>query len=162
MQLLAEIPAVSELRIAGKGRTVTASSLPVAERDWWAQLSGHERLHRFETDDPFWQASALINDSAVSQFDVIVEAAQRGAPLPDSLACIALTGSGFHGHRHRPWQALRGNLHFTSFCRLRLEAARCGAALSMLPTLAVTDLLLPKVFTSAMPGLEHSAPCWIK
>jgi BirA family biotin operon repressor/biotin-[acetyl-CoA-carboxylase] ligase len=69
--------------------------------------------------------------------------------LPDTLACLALTGSGFHGHRQRPWQALRGNLHFSSFCRIPLDAARCGPALSMLPTLAVTDALCELAGTAA-------------
>lgn len=135
------------------GPTITTAELPPTERSWWSLLSrqsiicaGHLDA---SPDDNFWKAVAIVDDSPVSQFDALVEAAQTGVPLPDTLACVALTGSGFHGNRRRPWQALRGNLHFTSYCRLRLEVARCAPALSMLPTLAVTDVLLPLVREAA-------------
>ncbi len=131
------------------GRLIPVSELPPAERAWWSLLSRQSQVGTGQLDaspdDRFWQTLAVVDDSPVSQFDALVEASQAGVALPDTLACVALTGSGFHGNRRRPWQALRGNLHFTSFCRRRLEAARCAPALSMLPTLAVTDVLLPLV-----------------
>lgn len=131
------------------GPLIPVSELPPAERAWWSSLSRQSQVCTGHLDaspeDSFWKSIAIVDDSPVSQFDALVEASQGGLTLPDTLACVALTGSGFHGNRRRPWQALRGNLHFTAFCRLRLEAARCAPALSMLPTLAVTDVLLPLV-----------------
>lgn len=140
------------------GPTITTAELPPTERAWWSLLSRQSQVGAgyldASPDDRFWKIVAIVDDSPVSQFDVLVEAAQTGVPLPDTLASVALTGSGFHGNRRRPWQALRGNLHFTSYCRLRLEAARCAPALSMLPTLAVTDVL-----RSLMP--EPAAIKWV-
>lgn len=137
--------------LAGCGLEVTAHralrELP-ATPAWWSLLSPCEQPRARELADPgaaIWQAVAVVDDSVVSQFDVLVEAARNGIALPDALACLALTGSGFHGNRQRPWRAARGNLHLSSFCRLPLDAALCGPALSMLPTLAVTDLLSPLV-----------------
>jgi biotin-(acetyl-CoA carboxylase) ligase len=161
MEILAEIPAVAQLPAAPDGQVIDKGTLSAVERTWWERLSPHERLHRSVSDEVFWEAGAVIDEAAESQFDLLVTAAQQDAPLPDTLACIALTGSGFHGHRRRPWQALRGNLHFTSFCRLPLDAARCGPALSMLPTLAVTDLLRA-TRTTDQDGSTDSRRCWIK
>lgn len=135
------------------GPLIPVSELPPDERAWWSLLSQQSQVCAGQLDaspeENFWKTVAIVDDSPVSQFDALVEAAQTGVPLPDSLACVALTGSGFHGNRRRPWQALRGNLHFTSYCRLRLDAARFAPSLSMLPTLAVTDVLLPLVGEAA-------------
>ena len=129
---------------AGAG---TRELLP-SERSWWPLLSGCDRplVREFaDTDAAVWQAMAIVDDSTVSQFDVLADATRNGVELPESLACLAMTGSGFHGNRQRPWRAVRGNLHLSAFCKSRLDAGRCGPALSMLPTVAVTDMLLPLV-----------------
>ena len=137
-------------------RPTPVARLHQSEQCWWPLLSRAENLHVLDaTSFPaarMWQALAIVDDSPISQFDILVDASRTSVELPENLACLALTGTGFHGNRRRPWHALRGNLHFSSFSRFRLNAARCGPALSMLPTLAVTDVLRPR----------FGNRCWIK
>jgi biotin-(acetyl-CoA carboxylase) ligase len=136
---------------------VATSALPEADQFLWRRFSEAEELVRLETDsDGFWKRAVVVNESKESQFDTVVELARSESPPAEAFACIALAGSGFHGNRGRAWEALRGNLHFSSFCPLDLDAATYGPALSMLPTLAVLDLI------EALPGAGAVDPPWIK
>ncbi len=93
----------------------------------------------------FWSDLLLVGEAPRSQFDVLRElvAAAPGAagdPLAAGpIATVALAGSGFHGHRGRPWRALAGNLHLCAALRTDLPAASCGLPLTVLPVVAAAD-----------------------
>ena len=123
----------------------------------WTALSASPQATCFEAAEiPFWDQAIVVNESSRSQFDALEELARAESPPTDSIACLALSGKEFHGNRGREWRALPGNLHFSSFCRVDLNASRCGPALSMLPTVAVVDVI------RLLLGEQQPAPCWIK
>jgi BirA family biotin operon repressor/biotin-[acetyl-CoA-carboxylase] ligase len=123
----------------------------------WTALSASPQGTCFEAAGiPFWNQSIVVNESSRSQFDALEDLARAESPPTGSIACLALSGKGFHGNRGREWCALPGNLHFSSFCRLDLNASRCGPALSMLPTVAVVDVI------RLLLGENAPARCWIK
>jgi biotin-(acetyl-CoA carboxylase) ligase len=77
---------------------------------------------------PGWQALLMREQVTESQFDTLIRLLREGTPLPGGVACIAGWGSGMHGFRGRPWQALPGNLHLVVHlapgCRVdRFDAA---------------------------------------
>lgn len=136
---------------------VRASALSEPDRALWTRFSGTAELVEVQVGRRLvWKRAVVVNESNTSQFDSTVELAQSDAAPEEAFACVALTGSGFHGNRGRAWEALPGNLHFTAFLPLDLDAAIYGPALSMLPTLAVTDLI------ADLPGATAVAPAWIK
>jgi biotin-(acetyl-CoA carboxylase) ligase len=166
MRLLAETSVAGEF-LPVVSTVVSASALPPGERELWARLSSEHELQLMESatglDDDFWSAVALVHRSSNSQFDLLVDCARCDVELPDTFACLALTGDRFHGNRNRSWKALLGNLHLSSFCRIRLDAADCGPALSMLPTVAVTDFLMELTGLTGPDGVRtRAAHPWIK
>lgn len=166
MRWMAETSVAGEL-LPVAPTVVSTSALSPGERDLWARLSSEHELQLMESakglDDDFWRAVALIHSSSSSQFDLLADCARRDVELPDAIACLALTGDKFHGNRNRSWKALLGNLHLSSFCRMRLDAADCGPALSMLPTVAVTDILLDLTGQTEPAGARiRAAHPWIK
>lgn len=162
MRWLAETSVEEEL-LPVASSVVPVSALSSADRDLWARLSLTRKLRLVESDDDFWREAALVYSSSSSQFDLLVDCARSDVELPDTFACLALTGDRFHGNRDRSWKALLGNLHLSSFCRMKLDAADCGAVLSMLPTVAVTDFLLDSTERIEPDGARPSAASpWIK
>lgn len=145
MRWLAETTVATELLPAGS-TILPASALSSADHDLWSRLTSDSSLCFHESGpgaaEEFWTTATLIGESSCSQFDLLVDCARKGVELPETFACLALTGDRFHGNRNRSWTALRGNLHFSSFCRMTLNAADCMAELSMLPTVAITDVLV--------------------
>jgi BirA family biotin operon repressor/biotin-[acetyl-CoA-carboxylase] ligase len=123
----------------------------------WETLSTGSQVATLDAADvPFWNQSIIVNEASRSQFDALEQLARSESPPTDAIACLALSGNEFHGNRGRTWCALRGNLHFSSFCPVDLSAKRCGPALSMLPTVAVVDVI------QLLFGESQPAPCWIK
>lgn len=150
-------PSVDQSFTSQERAPIDVSSLSAVERGLLTEFSRANQIIYQETlDHEFWERSIIVKESELSQFDALVNLARSADPPSDSLACLALTGSKFHGNRGRKWMALPGNLHFSSYCRLNLDAARCGPALSMLPTVAVTDVI------AHLRGSQNIHPCWIK
>lgn len=144
MRWLAETSVDGEF-LPVESTVVSASALSAVERELWARLSPARELRFADSaqgSDEFWSAAALVYSSSSSQFDLLADCARSNVELPDTFACLALTGDRFHGNRNRSWKALLGNLHLSLYCRTKLEAADCGPALSMLPTVAITDFLI--------------------
>jgi BirA family biotin operon repressor/biotin-[acetyl-CoA-carboxylase] ligase len=70
------------------------------------------------------------------------------------VACVALTGQGFHGDRGRPWRAAAGNLHLSAAMPLKLPAASHALALTMLPPVAVIDAIEAATSGAVRPGIK--------
>ena len=132
-------------------RSVELDDLPGPIRNFWATINDGETLFIAtpnESQGAGWEAIAIIDRATESQFDALQRAAAENVALPNSAACIALEGDGFHGNRNRSWKAERGNLHLSAFRRCHLDAARTGMGFSMLPTVAAVRALLRR------PGLD--------
>ena len=83
---------------------------------------------------------AIVDEASESQFDALRSLMRLGESIPDRFACIALAGKKFHGNRNRPWQALRGNLHFCGAYKIDLPVRQAGQGLSMIPAIAVCEV----------------------
>ena len=137
-------------------RDLSSSELLPVEQPLWEALSSDPELSLCEVaTDPglgFWDYLVIIDQAAGSQFDIL-----RGldpARLPGSVACVAITGYGFHGHHGRSWVTQRGNLHLCTLCDPDLDAARCGLAMTTLPAVAVIDALIEEGSWSSRPGIK--------
>ena len=124
-------------------RDISPTGLLPVEQPLWEALGSGPKLSLCEVGtDPGlsgWDYLLIIGEAPRSQFDIL-----RGmdpANLPGSIACVAITGRGFHGHHSRSWQTRRGNLHLSTLCDPDLDAARCGLAMTTLPAVAVIDAL---------------------
>ena len=89
----------------------------------------------------FWTSCYLIRCARVSQYDALRRVIAARRDLPGHVACLALSGAGFHGQQGRAWAAEAGNIHLSVALRCDLAAADCGLALTMLPAVAVVDAL---------------------
>jgi len=130
---------------AGHGKD--APSATPFDRALWDALSAGTGPAVITVDDPgcnrsdFWASFHLVRRAPVSQYDVLRKVIAERRDLPGHLACLALSGAGFHGQLGRSWAAEQGNLHLSVGLRCDLAATDCGLALTMLPAVAVVDAL---------------------
>jgi biotin-(acetyl-CoA carboxylase) ligase len=104
----------------------------------------------------------LIDEAADSQFDDAVAATKLAGGLPDGLICLALTGARFRGQRHRPWAALRGNLHLTAHYRFdQLSAREAQASLTMIPSLAAAEAIESVSAMRLKPEIKWVNDVWL-
>jgi biotin-[acetyl-CoA-carboxylase] ligase BirA-like protein len=90
-------------------------------------------------DDPRWGrwlALLIVSDVPFSQFDGMVDHLRQGGIIPDRVACIALSGRGFHGQRNRAWSVRRGNLHLVVHFAPHRPARDIGHGFTLLPAVA--------------------------
>jgi len=99
----------------------------------------------------FWTTCCLVGRAGHSQYDALRRMIGARQELPGHVACLALSGRGFHGQQGRTWEAAPGNLHLSLGLRCDLAAPDCGLALTMLPAVAVVDAL-------AALGVRGSGP----
>lgn len=83
-----------------------------------------------------WSTLLIVDETAFSQYDGLIDHLRKGLRLPDRAACIALTGRDFHGQRNRPWAARRGNLHLVVHFTPDRPAAEIGHGFTLLPAVA--------------------------
>ena len=76
-----------------------------------------------------------------SNYDQLIELARGKDPLPDGVACLAGSGSEFHGFKGRSWAAVPGNIHLALHLAPRREMDRFGIAFTILAALSVVDAL---------------------
>ena len=88
-----------------------------------------------------WSGLAVVEEAGSSQYDALLMATRGPGGLPGPVATVALTGTGFHGNRRRPWVAARGNLHLSCAAPVDLDAALCAPAVPAIPAVAVCDAL---------------------
>ncbi len=137
--------------------SVNDSKLGPDELDLWNHLAPGQTPHWRQAalaDDSlgFWDQLYLVGEAAQSQYDVL-----RSCPLKPNhrLACVALSGFGFHGQRRRPWLAREGNLHLSISVPLDLASGSQALAWTMLPAVALMRAL-------KCLGMPESEPCGIK
>lgn len=143
MRILSEHPDLITAEFGFTAEPAKVDQLPATEATAWRTLAP-ETSPLFVADttsDPSDRLIVFVDHARQSQFDALRDALASGARLPSVLCALARTGTGFHGNRERPWTTVSGNLHLTAVIRRSLEISRVGAALSMLPVVAVAELL---------------------
>ena len=101
----------------------------------------------------FWPRLVLLADAPTSPFDVLRGRLAHTVGTAGPLACLALSGHGFHGFRGREWLAAPGNLHLSTAVPLGLPAS-CAPALIMLPAVAVVDAVMAATRGAIRPGIK--------
>ena len=123
----------------------------------WAAL-GPEPAPRVDSlaDDAFagYDAVLLVDEARESQFDALLAHLRRDPAPPPAAVALALTGRKFHGHRGRPWAALRGNLHLSACFPVGRALGPAAVALTALPAVAVLDALRPWTDARFAPGIK--------
>lgn len=100
---------------------------------------------------PAWTHLFLTADSARSQCDQLIALCRDGYDVPDHIACLARTGSGFHGFKGRSWSAAPGNIHLAVHFAPGRAIERFEVAFTILAALSVAEAI------DEVPGLQHRA-----
>lgn len=137
-------------------QAVALDHLAPAERLLWRELGGGTRAYATETPsgESFWSRLYLLTTAPTSQFDVLRRHLATMPAPPARVACLALRGSGFHGHRGRRWESAAGNLHLSVGLLPSGSARRLGLALTMLPAVAVLDAIVAVSAGALRPGIK--------
>lgn len=101
-----------------------------------------------------FDAVLLVDEARESQFDALLAQLRRDPAPPPAAVALALTGQKFHGHRGRPWTALRGNLHLSACFPVGRALGPAAVALTALPAVAVLDALRPWTGARFSPGIK--------
>lgn len=102
----------------------------------------------------FWHRLVAVDEARSSQFDQLRELFRDGWRSGGPVACVALTGRDFHGHRQRTWVAERGNLHLSVGLEPRRPAVQLLPALTMLPAVAAVEAIQGETGGAACPGIK--------
>jgi biotin-(acetyl-CoA carboxylase) ligase len=98
---------------------------------------------------PAWTHLFLASHAARSQCDQLIELSRTGRHLPDHTACLAQTGSCFHGFKGRPWSAAPGNIHLAVHFSPGRVVERFEVAFTILAALSVAEAI------DGLPGLTR-------
>lgn len=101
-----------------------------------------------------YDAVLLVDEARESQFDALLAHLRRDPAPPPSAVALALTGQKFHGHRGRPWTALRGNLHLSACFPVGRALGPAAVALTALPAVAVLERARPWTGARFAPGIK--------
>ena len=134
------------------------AALEPAERALWQALGGSEppslATLAAEAELGGWSRLCIVGDAPRSQFDVLRDAFPDALGSAEPVACLALAGRDFHGHRGRPWQAVDGNLHLSVGFVPQLGAAELLPALVMLPAVALVAAVAEVTAGAVRPGIK--------
>lgn len=98
-----------------------------------------------------WSPILLSRAADGSNYDRLIERVRDGARLPDRLACLAGSGTGFHGFKGRSWTAVPGNIHLSVHLAPRRPIERFEIAFTVLAAVSVVDA------ADRVPGLAGRA-----
>jgi len=102
----------------------------------------------------FWARLMIVSEAPSSQFDILQDLLRRGKPLPGPVACLALEGRNFRGHRGHSWMAFAGNLHLCLAFPASGLPVRLSAALTMMPAVAVAGAVRDLCGATIRPGIK--------
>ncbi len=153
--ILTDLPAAGDW-LLGDGswqRAEPAALGPGLAKIWRQLAAGRPALRRAVPALGPWRALLVVDEADGSQFDALQKLGDAVA-LAGPVACVALTGRGFHGLRDRAWAALRGNLHLSVALPMDHEVSRLGPGLSMLPAVAVQQAVRRASGGAISPGIK--------
>ncbi len=134
------------------------TSLLPADRELWRALVGSRDIWSPRRSPAwqghFWTRVIAVHEAPCSQFDTLRDLLSRGLVLAGPVACLAVTGRRFHGHRGREWVAAPGNLHLCIALPLSLAADLYGLSLTMLPAVAVVDAIRHATDGALAPAIK--------
>jgi len=143
---------------AGSWSEVRQDFLSPSDEALWRALGAGERLWSGTAPDPgppgFWSRVLVVAEAPASQFDTLRDRLDGGLELPGPVACLALTGQGFHGQRGRPWLSAPGNLHLCVVVPQPRIAARDVGMLTLGPALALVDAVRALSGGALRPGIK--------
>jgi biotin-(acetyl-CoA carboxylase) ligase len=160
MLLLTDCPdrARQLLPCAAAPALAPAAALTPGDRALWHALAAGGPPSMIELDGGAaagcWSRLCIVGDAPRSQFDVLRDAYPDAVGAAEPVACLALAGRDFHGHRGRPWQAVDGNLHLSVGFVPRLAAAELLPALVMLPAVALVAAVAEVTAGAIRPGIK--------
>jgi BirA family biotin operon repressor/biotin-[acetyl-CoA-carboxylase] ligase len=135
--------------------TVRAEELPAEDRALWTALSEESEVSVAEVPDiAFWARLVVVEEAPASQFDALRDLYGSGPAVSAPVACLALGGREFHGHRGRSWAAVPGNLHLSAAFSPGAPAGDLAPALTMLPAVAVVDAIRAATGDAVRPGIK--------
>lgn len=127
---------------------------------FWADLArsmGMPQLRERATVTPvvaFWPHLVLLSHSPRSQYDALRETITARAGVPGNVACLALSGRGFHGQHGRQWSTAPGNLHLSAAIACDLPVREFGPIMPALPAVAVTEAVSLLGQGQLSPGIK--------
>lgn len=143
---------------AGSWSEVRQDFLSPSDEALWRALGAGQTLWSGTGDDPgppgFWSRALVVAEAPASQFDTLRERLDSGLELPGPVACLALTGQGFHGQRGRPWLSAPGNIHLCVIIPEPRIAARDVGLLTLVPALALVDAVRALGGGALRPGIK--------
>jgi biotin-(acetyl-CoA carboxylase) ligase len=104
-----------------------------------AVFDGATPLLSAPVDTTGWRALLVRDHAPASQYDVLVQLLRAGVRVPDTVACLARTGSGMHGFRGRPWSAHAGNIHLVVHFAPDRAIDRFDSALTALAAVSAAE-----------------------
>jgi biotin-[acetyl-CoA-carboxylase] ligase BirA-like protein len=144
---------------------VTIDALSPHEAELWRIAGCGARVVRYEREAPsalaYFSHAVVVDAASGSQFDALRSPAWNPRGGTPAVACVAGTGSGFHGHRGRAWATAPGNLHLSLACDPELDVAPCGLALTALPAVAVVETLATLGPWRGAPAIKWVNDVWI-
>ncbi len=128
--------------------------LPIAVRTLWSEMGGETGFFAYDQAPPGWHRVLGVKRAGTSQFDTLSRLLGEGDAPSGPIACFAMEGCGFHGHRGRPWTALRGNVHLSVAFTPKNFPARHALAFVVLPAVATLDAVRQATNGSVVPEIK--------
>lgn len=104
-----------------------------------------------EAQDQAWNHLLIAKSAPESQYDILVDMAQKNIPLPSGIICMAGEGLKFHGFRGRYWDSPEGNIYLSAHFAPNLPIRNYGAGFMILAAVSVMDAI------DEVPGLSGRA-----
>jgi len=89
----------------------------------------------------------IVDIASRSQYDILIEAAQKNIMIPHGTICLACCGENFHGFRGRHWDAPEGNVYLSAYFTPSAKIDNTGFAFTVLAAVSVIETL------EKIPGL---------
>jgi len=64
-----------------------------------------------------WKYCLISDHAHRSQFEILIDHAQKNNDLMGGILCLAGSGQGFKGYRNRSWTSIKGNIHLSVFLK---------------------------------------------
>lgn len=128
--------------------------LPPSVREVFTALGGRPGIEAYRQAPAGWHQVFGVARSDTSQFDTLSHLLGEGLELPGPVAAFAMEGRDFHGHRGRPWTALRGNVHLSVAFTPKDFPARDALAFVVLPAVATVDAVRRATNDAVTPGIK--------
>lgn len=88
-----------------------------------------------------WKYLFIVKSAPESQYDTLIRLAQTEKQLPDSILCLAGSGSKLRGFKNRAWVGLEGNIHLSAFLAPGQKVDHFGVGFTILSAVSVIEAI---------------------